>query len=50
MQDLAVETKGPVFHNRAMSLLCDSSNAVYSFFNSFKPLERQPMDTILNKF
>ena len=40
MQDLVVETKGPMFHNRAISLLRDSLNAVYSFFNSFKPLFR----------
>ena len=32
MQDLAVETKWSMFHNRAISLLFDSFNAVYSFF------------------
>ena len=29
-----------MFHNRAISLLFDSLNAVYSFLNSFKPLFR----------
>ena len=40
MEDLAVETKWPMFHNRAIFLFCGFLNAVYSFFNSFKPLFR----------
>ena len=40
MQDLAVETKWPMFHNRATFLFCVFLECSLFFFNSFKPLFR----------